>query len=41
MNKKGDVMARLLEEKGVTEETLHEHFTFKNPEWVAKREGKR
>ena len=34
-------MARLLEEKGVSEETLHEHFTFKNPEWVAKREGKR
>ena len=41
MNKKGDVIARLMEEKGVTEEVNHEQFSFKNPEWVQKSHGKK
>ena len=41
MNKKGDVIARLMEEKGVTEEVHQEHFTFKSAEWVHKSHGKK
>jgi|LauGreDrversion4_2_1035121.scaffolds.fasta_scaffold157563_1 hypothetical protein len=41
MNKKGDVIARLMEEKGVTEEVHQEHFTFKSAEWVQKSHGKK
>jgi|LauGreDrversion4_2_1035121.scaffolds.fasta_scaffold201090_2 hypothetical protein len=38
MNKKGDTITRLLEEKGVSEENESEHFAFKSDEWNLKRE---
>jgi hypothetical protein len=42
MQKKSDVIARLMQEKGVSEEACEEHFAFKSQEWVDKREsGKR
>ena len=35
--KRSEVISRLLEEKGVTEETCEEHFSFKSEEWVEKK----
>ena len=37
MSKKGDIITRFMQEKGVTEYNLEEHFTFKSPEWVEKK----
>jgi len=37
MNKKGDIIARFMQEKGVTEYTLEENFSFKAHEWVEKK----
>ena len=42
MIKKGDIISRLKEEKGVDEETCEENINFKSEEWVAMRDkGKR
>lgn len=37
MSKKGDIIARFMEEKGVTEYNIEENFNFKEPEWVEKK----
>jgi hypothetical protein len=41
MQKKGDVIARLMEEKGVNEVTCEENFSFKSHEWTSIRDKHR
>jgi hypothetical protein len=36
MHKKGDIIGRFMQEKGVTEYTCEENFNFKSQEWVEK-----